>query len=172
MTKHHEGHCTGQHGNRPWAWTAERAERLKNLWMSGALSCSAIGSLLGVSRSAVIGKGNRMKLPAKKKAPPPQYPAPGQRKLTHARKPDPPRPSRNASNQPWRLPQPDCEATAAVDLPPDQSDCAVTILGLTDSTCRWPIERPAEPMLYCGAAPIDGLSYCPRHHRLAHKRAA
>ncbi len=72
-----------------------------------------------------------------------------------------------------RLPQPDCEATAAVDLPPDQSDCAVTILGLTDSTCRWPIERPAEPMLYCGAAPIqDGKPYCQRHDRLAHRHGS
>jgi hypothetical protein len=54
---------------------------------------------------------------------------------------------------------------SATELPPDQSECAVSFQRLRDRHCRWPIERPGEPMMYCGAQKITGF-YCLRHARI------
>jgi hypothetical protein len=43
----------------------------------------------------------------------------------------------------------------------------VTILGLRDGTirqCRWPLGLPSAEMLYCGAATVNGSSWCQHHH--------
>ncbi len=45
-------------------WTPQLTERLTELW-SGALSASQIGTELGVTKSAVVGKAYRLELPAR-----------------------------------------------------------------------------------------------------------
>jgi GcrA cell cycle regulator len=45
-------------------WTEERVEQLKSDWAAGK-SASLIGADLGISRSAVIGKATRLKLPVR-----------------------------------------------------------------------------------------------------------
>ena len=46
-------------------WTAEREDRLIELWADDALSCSTIGAMLGFSKNAVVGKAHRLDLPAR-----------------------------------------------------------------------------------------------------------
>ncbi len=44
----------------------------------------------------------------------------------------------------------------------------VTILMLSDKTCRWPIGDPgSEEFCFCGKAPKDGAPYCAGHAALA-----
>lgn len=45
-------------------WTDENIERLRAMWKQG-LACSAIGRALGCTRNAVIGKVDRLNLPAR-----------------------------------------------------------------------------------------------------------
>jgi len=46
------------------AWTEAQIADLKRLWTAGH-STSQIGTVLGVSKNAVIGKAHRIKLPAR-----------------------------------------------------------------------------------------------------------
>lgn len=62
------------------------------------------------------------------------------------------------------------ERRESTDLPPDQSPCAVALMQLTASACRWPLGEPGPEMLYCGAVPNSGSSYCDRHHQMAHAK--
>ena len=54
-----------------------------------------------------------------------------------------------------------------VDLP---KDGRVTILHLSDKTCKWPIGDPgSEDFCFCGHGPRDGSPYCEYHARLAYQ---
>ena len=50
---------------------------------------------------------------------------------------------------------------------------SVTIAGLTNRTCRWPLwghdDRPGDEGRYCGLPPASGEPYCTPHCRLAYK---
>jgi len=172
-------------GGAKLSWTDERVELLKKLWTEG-LSASQIAGRLGagVTRNAVIGKVHRLNLsgrvqqqrtaqprtPRKQREPSlapraggngggmPSMPTAGNTALkpmmraeTHVRPASLPEP------QPLRL----------VDLP---KDGRVTILHLSDKTCKWPIGDPgSEEFCFCGHGPRDGSPYCEYHARLAYQ---
>jgi GcrA cell cycle regulator len=164
------------------SWTDERVELLKKLWTEG-LSASQIAGRLGngVTRNAVIGKVHRLNLsgrvqqqrvaqprqPRKQREPSlapraggsmPSMPTAGSSALkpmmraeTHIR------PAAIPEPQPLRL----------VDLP---KDGRVTILHLSDKTCKWPIGDPgSEEFCFCGHGPREGSPYCEYHARLAYQ---
>ena len=55
-----------------------------------------------------------------------------------------------------------------INLPPDQSPYACTIMELTDASCRFPMGDPGtDDFRFCGATKLSGVSYCVRHSRLA-----
>lgn len=148
-------------------WTKERVEQLKVLWAEG-LSAGQIGAEMGVSRNAIIGKVQRLKLPGR---------------ATIVRKPQEP-------GAPVRSdPRADAgmirrivkkvaspaeeggvlETGALTDLPPDQSPSAVAFLARSHRQCAWPLNAvtPIDQHMACGS-PRDGdHSYCRRHHRLS-----
>jgi GcrA cell cycle regulator len=62
------------------AWTEAKIADLKRLWTAGQ-STSQIGTVLGVSKNAVIGKAHRLKLPAR---PSPIRHSPGPKKPKRA----------------------------------------------------------------------------------------
>lgn len=144
-------------------WTEERVDLLKKLWLEG-LSAGQIVSVLGggLTRSGVIGKVHRLKLP-------------GRKNPSIATKPRPPKRHGNAG-------QP--KATAIVhrivmqrELPPtplpveDGVDVThlIGIMQLTDRTCRFPIGDPmTEAFGFCGDPVKPGSKYCPHHHRRAY----
>jgi len=177
---------TAQHevnlGGAKLSWTDERVELLKKLWTEG-LSASQIAGRLGngVTRNAVIGKVHRLNLsgrvqqqrvaqprqPRKQREPSlapraggsmPSMPTAGSSALkpmmraeTHIR------PAAIPEPQPLRL----------VDLP---KDGRVTILHLSDKTCKWPIGDPgSEEFCFCGHGPREGSPYCEYHARLAYQ---
>jgi GcrA cell cycle regulator len=169
-------------------WTDEAVERLKALWRGGKTS-SQIAQLLGngVTRNAVIGKVHRLHLGARATSTrPPQPPRLAadeqvmkrvQREFSDAervhnaalraeRKNERRRERRAAGRQASGAKIAELEQQFLANCTP------ITILDLTNSTCRWPIGDPADldTFRYCGTAKSPDLgSYCPLHAALAYQ---
>jgi GcrA cell cycle regulator len=159
-------------------WTVERVELLKKLWGDGH-SASQIATKLGmgVTRNAVIGKVHRLNLSGR--ATPPRSPSPRpQRDVTPrpSRPHTPPlpsigslamKPSLRPEPQSRSLPEP--KPLRLVDLP---KDGRITILHLSDKTCRWPIGDPGtDEFCFCGHGPRESSPYCEYHARIAYQPA-
>ena len=159
------------------AWTDERVELLKKLWADG-LSASQIAARLGgVTRNAVIGKVHRLGLSGR---------ATTTRVKTAAR----PRPRKRTTQAP-RAPRsifgstgslalsglPEFESEQHFEEEPDPipelhvvSSEKVTILNLTEHTCKWPIGDPSdENFRFCGCKTQAGSPYCEHHARIAYQ---
>jgi GcrA cell cycle regulator len=164
------------------SWTDERVELLKKLWTEG-LSASQIAGRLGagVTRNAVIGKVHRLNLSGR--AQPQRAAQP--RAPRKAREPSLAnraggglpslatagsaalKPIMRAAVQPRPQALPEPQPLRLVDLP---QDGRVTILHLSDKTCKWPIGDPgSEDFCFCGHGPRDGSPYCEYHARLAYQ---
>lgn len=162
------------------AWTDERVDLLKKLWGEG-LSASQIAARLGpgVTRNAVIGKVHRLNLsgraPSARSAVPreprkvrvpshpgrtamPSMPHTGATALKSM-------PRAEAQMRPLPLPEP--KPLRLADLSKGGN---ITILHLSDKTCRWPIGDPgSEGFCFCGHGPREGSPYCEYHARLAYQ---
>ncbi len=166
-------------------WTEERVELLKKLWTEG-LSASQIAARLGmgVTRNAVIGKVHRLNLsgrqPAQRSSMPratrkgPREPsAPG---IRPTGTPSMPTAGANAlkayaqpQSRPLVAPLPEPKPLRLVDLP---KDGRITILHLSEKTCKWPIGDPThDDFCFCGHGPRDGSPYCEYHARIAYQPA-
>lgn len=169
-------------GGAKLSWTDERVELLKKLWAEG-LSASQIAGRLGagVTRNAVIGKVHRLNLSGRVQ----QQRAAQPRTQRKQREPSlapraggstPSLPTAGSTAlkpmlraevqlRPAALPEP--QPLRLVDLP---KDGRVTILHLSDKTCKWPIGDPgSEEFCFCGHGPRDGSPYCEYHARLAYQ---
>lgn len=143
-------------------WTDERIETVKRMWVDGYSDkqiAAEIGG--GLSRNAVIGMRRRLGLPPRRLTSPFRG-----RSSTAKPKRRNPVSYRAIGNAALKL---ESAPDAVCDLPADESPCAVTILNLTAETCRWPLGEPTAAMLYCGAEPFPGYSYCARHCRMAYR---
>jgi GcrA cell cycle regulator len=174
-------------------WTEERVELLKKLWMEG-FSASQIASELGdgVTRNAVIGKVHRLKLSGRAK---PASTAP--RVRTAPRSPVGPRRVSSASTgarsgltasvmKPRSMGSAPIIGATALKIAEDvetevlvqQPQAAelfipvekrLTLLQLSEQTCKWPIGDPLTPDFYfCGQHSEDGKPYCEFHSRRAY----
>jgi GcrA cell cycle regulator len=135
------------------SWTSERIAKLKQLW-ARHFTASQVASRLGggVTRSAVLGKLHRENGAERAPLPKPARPKrkPARRKIVH-----------------YEPPKLSLEPIEVINLPPDQSPFACTIMELTSRSCRWPLdEHPSADMRWCGA-PMSRGSYCGRHARMA-----
>jgi len=172
-------------------WTDERVELLKKLWMEG-FSASQIAAELGdgVTRNAVIGKVHRLKLSGRAK---PASAAP--RARTAPRSGAPRRTSsgtmgarsslsasvmkhRSMGGAPMigatalKISE-DLEVEAYVApqvqelfIPVEQR---LSLLQLSEQTCKWPIGDPLTPEFYfCGQHSEEGKPYCDFHSRRAY----
>jgi GcrA cell cycle regulator len=169
-------------GGAKLSWTDDRVELLKKLWTEG-LSASQIAGRLGsgVTRNAVIGKVHRLNLTGRAQPPRATQPraprkqrepslAGGRQGATpsmptagsHAMKP-----MLRAEAQPRQQALPEPQPLRLVDLP---KGGRVTILHLSDKTCKWPIGDPGtEEFCFCGHGPRAGSPYCEYHARLAYQ---
>jgi GcrA cell cycle regulator len=130
------------------SWTAERIAELKDLWARHFTASQVAKKMGGITRNAVLGKLHRMNGAARPALPKAQRPKRPRRKVE------------------YKPPSPIGELPQAVDLPADESFFACSIIELTPTTCRWPLD--GDPMLYCGAQKGRG-SYCVRHYRIGHR---
>ena len=178
-------------GAQSAGWTDERVETLKKLWMEG-LSASQIAGELGegVTRNAVIGKVHRLKLSARAKptnsaprARPAARPAPRRVASPSAglssmgagvAKPRPMMASRPQSIGATALahnPQTEHQlyvapVVAELFIPEDKR---LSLLQLTEATCKWPIGDPlTKDFYFCGQHSLESGPYCEFHSRRAY----
>lgn len=168
------------------SWTDERVETLKRMWGEGASASTIAKALGGVTRNAVIGKVHRLGLsnraaggaeavgaaapeavaveaaaearpiPATHSAEPVATPLRG--RIIPAGQPLPPQPSANEIS---------AEALAEV-REVEKGSARLTLMELTERTCKWPIGDPAtEDFWFCGLPVQPGKPYCEAHVSVA-----
>lgn len=148
-------------------WTKELVLRLIALRTKGK-SCGEIAEILGAfSRSAVIGKLNRLgfSVPVPKDKP---KIANARRSVAsrfhHARKRIQ-KPSGSIPKGPAKVPDHRPLRTETIATP----DKLKPLLDLGPHDCRWPVGDPREKGFgFCGAHRVEGLAYCPDHVRIAY----
>lgn len=139
---------------RQTTWTAENVETLKSLWAQGE-SAGTIARRLGCSRSAVIGKKDRLGLPWRATA--------SRTKAGRRRK----RPSQVRQPRPELYQPPTIPSFPLPSERPRHGAPDPLMLGvhdLTISSCRYPIGDPLHADFgFCGHQRIAGMSYCEHH---------
>lgn len=169
-------------GGAKLSWTEERVDLLKKLWGEG-LSASQIAARLGqgVTRNAVIGKVHRLNLSGRT---PQAHTAAAPRTPRKSREPSAPgrpnmapsmptagatalKPMVRVEAQPRHQALPEPKPLRLQDVSKSGN---ITILHLSDKTCRWPIGDPGtEGFCFCGHGPREGSPYCEYHARLAYQ---
>jgi len=151
-------------------WTDDRVELLKRLWADGYSASQVAAQLGGVTRNAVIGKVHRLGLSGRAR---PQVQAQAAQRRAAAALPAgrvAPRPAL-LGNTALKL------EVAAAPLEPEveilevvSSAPKVTILSLTEYTCKWPIGDPSTADFhFCGRRSETGHPYCGHHNRVAYQ---
>lgn len=174
------------------SWTDERINTLKKMWGAGKSASEIAEKLGGVTRNAVIGKAHRLGLsgrpspikkvapkkaaspasaPAKKPVAPKAAPAP---KKAPARTKAPsaaPAKMAPAMRTPANMPgkPPEIVQLAALANASSQPDGKIiSILELSERTCRWPVGDPKDTVFgYCGASVYAPHPYCAEHVAIA-----
>lgn len=147
-------------------WTPDRCAKLAQMWADG-LSGREIAEFFGngLSRSAVIGKAHRMKLPgrdgeslrltSRRKA---RNEARGRRQAAVN--------NQTARQSPKVAPWP-AKRLAPLPMPQEgpKSPSAVTLdaLDANREMCRW-VYQEGGATLFCGCKTVPGTSWCPSHH--------
>lgn len=144
------------------AWTDERIETLKKGWADG-LSCSQIAAELGgVTRNAVIGKVHRLGLNGR------QYVRPQPSSTSTVKGP-----GRRGGNVRQKLHRENAVAAARTEpldeLAAETPANPIGVVELEEHHCRWPCSGEGLETIFCGGTSVNGLSYCPRHSRMAYR---
>ncbi|GGL70324.1 GcrA family cell cycle regulator [Wenxinia marina] len=176
------------------SWTDERVETLKRMWTEGQSASQIAKELGGVTRNAVIGKVHRLGLsnrvggapePAAAAAPRPAAPAPEKPAPRPAAAEDAPAPELAEKKDPEPIPMSPARKAiipAGQPLPPQPSANEIspealakvteiekqakklTLMELTERTCKWPVGDPAtENFWFCGLPVQQGKPYCEAH---------
>lgn len=177
------------------SWTDERVETLKKMWNDGKSASQIAKELGGVTRNAVIGKvhrlglSNRTAAPAAQAKPPKDAPvaeAPTQEiapdsaeaavaaaagKISDKAPIVPPRKPVITPGQPLP-PQPSANEISAEALANvrevEKTSKKITLMELTERTCKWPVGDPAtEDFWFCGLPTQAGKPYCEAHVSVA-----
>ena len=172
------------------SWTDERVELLKKMWGEGQSASQIAKELGGVTRNAVIGKVHRLGLsnrtaPPKaeetkeKPADPPKAKPLAKEPASKAEPAAPVKPAVQKDPPPVRTKP---VITAGQPLPPQPSQSEISeetranlaalekkakklsLMQLTERTCKWPIGDPAtEDFWFCGHPVQPGKPYCETH---------
>ncbi|TYB80663.1 GcrA family cell cycle regulator [Maritimibacter fusiformis] len=176
------------------SWTEDRVETLKKMWAEGQSASQIAKELGGVTRNAVIGKVHRLGLsnragggstpnpavaakakekPAKPAAKPKPAAAEKKPEKTEAAEPAPERPAIPARKQIIPAGQPLPPQPSANEISPEalasvreveKTAKRISLMELTERTCKWPIGDPATPEFwFCGLPVQQGKPYCEAH---------
>ncbi|WP_372887265.1 GcrA family cell cycle regulator [Shimia sp.] len=176
------------------SWTDERVELLKKMWGEGQSASQIAKELGGVTRNAVIGKVHRLGLSnrtttktetkPKAEAKPKVAPKPKAAPKPAAPKPEPkPEPATtSATPKPAMSPARKAIIPAGQPLPPqpsaneispealakvnevEKSAKKLSLMELTERTCKWPVGDPAtDNFWFCGLPVQAGKPYCEAH---------
>ena len=182
------------------AWTEEKVELLKKLWCQQYTACQVAEKIGGVTRNAVIGKAYRLKLKkpplekpereSSKKAGKKKQPEPARQTPDPISKTDPRlSEERSRTRKPIPLkkpilitgrplpPQPSLNEVSAEELENvkevEKTSLKISLMELTERTCKWPIGDPATPdFWFCGLPSMQGKPYCQAHESIAYQPLA
>jgi len=137
-------------------WTNEKIAQLKSLWKKGSLA-GEIGEVLGISKSAVIGKANRLKC------------APRQAGRLNSV----PRKHNNSRN----IPRPNTTRRQVLEkiLMEMEPENPTALESLTPNQCKFPLGKEEDAVeLFCGrerwiGPRKHGPNYCKYHVHVAAK---
>lgn len=139
--------------NRDHNWTAERVEMACTLWREGYTASQVAMQLGGVSRSAVLGKLNRLGV-GRRDAPPRQ---PLHVRMRQRRRQE------KGERAYFRQP---AARLLKTEQATEQQPLHVKLLDLGPHDCRWPFgDRPN--YTFCGARQAADSSYCPTHRAMS-----
>lgn len=127
-------------------WTDERVGLLKQMWGAGKTAAEIAQHLGGgITRNAVIGKAHRLGLSGR---------------ISPI--------STKKIEKTHHVPA----AAAALIAEPvyEKSATSVSMLELSEKTCRWPLGDPKKSGFhFCGARPAPGVPYCGHHAAMAYQ---
>lgn len=152
-------------------WNWESIAMLKDLWRAGH-STSEIGTRLGCSKNAVVGKAHREDLdgrpsPIRRDGLPRPAPLPIPQPLTALL----PLLSETAPPKPTPAPKPFPPQRDAHPLPPAPAPIIAPrpIVRRCPDECCWPIGMPGKPEFrFCAGPSLPGKPYCEDHAKLAY----
>jgi len=137
------------------AWTDERIELLKVRWREGFSASEIAKELGGSSRNAVISKVHRLNLP--------RLAHNLERKRLVAADRKKPAVSRVVKR---RVP---VGPPADLPIPPVPSIGLLSLLELTEHTCKYPFGDPKlHGFGFCGQPSVPGKSYCAEHYAVVY----
>ena len=170
------------------SWTDERVETLKKMWSEGQSASQIAKELGGVTRNAVIGKVHRLGLSNRAGA----APSPAPEKKAARAEPSQPAEPKTAKVAPQdkvvevtvqpRKPivpagQPLPPQPSANEISPEtlanvreveKGAKRISLMDLTERTCKWPIGDPAtDDFWFCGLGVQQGKPYCEAHVSVA-----
>lgn len=145
-------------------WNDEIIDRLKLLWLRGDSAASVAYALnqefkTDFSRSSICGKVYRLGMPIRVLRTSLRIQC---ERLTARAE------TRRKPNKGRQIAAKIKDAVPIVDtqIPFEQRK---QIFDLEPNDCRWPIGHPgASDFFFCGGKTIDGMTYCPSHHKRAH----
>ncbi len=145
------------------SWTDERVATLSKLWADGLSASQIAAELGGVTRNAVIGKVHRLGLSGRAK---PASSSP--KRAKRARSTYNSKPRLNGQSNVALRDGPSQNARAAVEDLEVPASKKLTLVELTEHTCKWPHGDPAtDDFHFCGNKTREGAPYCEYHCRLA-----
>ncbi len=146
------------------AWTDDRVEMLKKLWMDGLSASQIARQMGGVTRNAVIGKVHRLGLSGR--ATPARVSTARVNLRTHAQPSTPSMPGRTRPREDFDIKDDIIEAPIPILSPEERT----STLHLTEQTCKWPIGDPGTSGFhFCGAKAKSGSPYCAHHAQIAYQ---
>jgi GcrA cell cycle regulator len=180
------------------SWTDERVETLRAMWVEGKSASQIAKELGGVTRNAVIGKVHRLGLSnrggngdaAEEELPVAEIADPVELATDpvaeEALAPEPPVVAAVAPRPVREQPPANRPRTPGQPLPPQPAGAEIsaealanlaevakrakrlTLMQLTERTCKWPVGDPAtEDFWFCGLPSVAGKPYCEAHVSVA-----
>lgn len=141
------------------AWTDERVDRLKRLWLEGRTAEQIARELKnGISRSAVLGKVHRLGLSTGRPGRAPAACGPGSPRARVER----------SATRPVRRTAADAPALPA-EPAPDLPSGGMTILTVTRGQCRWPYGDPADAGFSLCGRPVARGAFCAGHAQVGYR---
>ena len=144
------------------SWTDERVATLSKLWADGLSASQIAAELGGVTRNAVIGKVHRLGLSGRAK------PANSSAKRAKRPRSYTPKPRSNGRSVPSLRAVDGSSARSAVEDLVEPESLKLSLVELTETTCKWPHGDPTEAGFhFCGCKVKEGSPYCEYHSKLA-----
>lgn len=147
-------------------WTAERVEILTDLWMQGITAAEISKRLGNTTRNAVIGKVNRLGLSNIPRGNPKKV-KDNDTKSSDVTEDDL---SDSPSDEETEFKINDSEEMSDLEAAifAEKTSKRLSMMELTDKTCRWPIGDPAKPdFWFCGHPTEPDKPYCGPHNKIA-----